>query len=89
MPRANRYILPGYVYHLTYRCHDRKFLLIDTLLWLLCASSVAEFRLHLNAALEEAIAKDQLKREPKWLESLAVGSQAFVGKIQNRVRNQQ
>ncbi len=27
MPRANRYILPGYAYHLTYRCHDRKFLL--------------------------------------------------------------
>ena len=27
MPRANRYILPGYVYHLTDRCHDQKFLL--------------------------------------------------------------
>jgi putative transposase len=27
MPRANRYILPGYVYHLTHRCHNRKFLL--------------------------------------------------------------
>jgi REP element-mobilizing transposase RayT len=27
MPRANRSILPGYVYHLTHRCHDRKFLL--------------------------------------------------------------
>ena len=27
MPRANRYILPGYTYHLTHRCHDRKFLL--------------------------------------------------------------
>jgi putative transposase len=27
MPRANRYILPGYVYHLTHRCHDRSFLL--------------------------------------------------------------
>ena len=27
MPRANRYILPGYIYHLTHRCHDRKFLL--------------------------------------------------------------
>jgi putative transposase len=26
MPRANRYILPGYVYHLTRRCHNRKFL---------------------------------------------------------------
>jgi putative transposase len=27
MPRANRYILPGYIYHLTHRCHNRKFLL--------------------------------------------------------------
>lgn len=27
MPRANRYILPGYVYHLTHRCHNGSFLL--------------------------------------------------------------
>jgi putative transposase len=27
VPRANRYILPGYIYHLTHRCHDRQFLL--------------------------------------------------------------
>jgi hypothetical protein len=27
MPRANRYILPGYVDHLIHRCHDRTFLL--------------------------------------------------------------
>jgi len=27
MPRVNRYILPGGVYHLTHRCHDRQFLL--------------------------------------------------------------
>jgi putative transposase len=27
MPRANRYVLPGHIYHLTHRCHDRKFLL--------------------------------------------------------------
>ena len=27
MPRANRYILPGYTYHLIHRCHNRKFLL--------------------------------------------------------------
>ncbi|TFH14068.1 MAG: hypothetical protein E4H02_10605 [Lentisphaerales bacterium] len=26
MPRANRYILTGYVYHLTHRCHNRSFL---------------------------------------------------------------
>jgi putative transposase len=27
MPRANRYFLPGYVWHITHRCHQRKFLL--------------------------------------------------------------
>jgi len=27
MPRANRYILPGYIDHLTHRCHDPTFLL--------------------------------------------------------------
>lgn len=27
MPRANRYILPGHVCHLTHRCHNRAFLL--------------------------------------------------------------
>ena len=26
MPRANRYILPGFTYHVTHRCHDRSFL---------------------------------------------------------------
>lgn len=27
MPRANRYIVPGAIYHVTHRCHDRKYLL--------------------------------------------------------------
>jgi len=27
MPRANRYFLPGYVWHITHRCHNREFLL--------------------------------------------------------------
>jgi REP element-mobilizing transposase RayT len=26
MLRANRYVLPGRIYHLTHRCHDRQFL---------------------------------------------------------------
>jgi putative transposase len=26
MPRANRYLVPGCIYHLTHRCHDREFL---------------------------------------------------------------
>lgn len=27
MPRANRFFLPGYVWHITHRCHQREFLL--------------------------------------------------------------
>jgi putative transposase len=27
MPRANRHFLPGYVWHITHRCHEKKFLL--------------------------------------------------------------
>lgn len=27
MPRSSDYLLPGYTYHLTHRCHDRRFLL--------------------------------------------------------------
>lgn len=37
MPRANRYFLPGQVWHLTHRCHEREFLLKfrrDRLAWL-------------------------------------------------------
>jgi len=27
MPRANRHYLPGHIWHITHRCHQRKFLL--------------------------------------------------------------
>ncbi|MEW6379328.1 MAG: transposase, partial [bacterium] len=27
MPRANRHYLPGYIWHITHRCHEREFLL--------------------------------------------------------------
>jgi hypothetical protein len=26
MPRANRHYLPGYVWHITHRCHQKEFL---------------------------------------------------------------
>ena len=37
MPRANRYFLPGYIWHITHRCHKKEFLLKyahDRKLWL-------------------------------------------------------
>ena len=27
MPRAHRYFLPGYLWHITHRCHQKEFLL--------------------------------------------------------------
>ena len=27
MPRTNRHFIPGYIWHITHRCHDRQFLL--------------------------------------------------------------
>ena len=27
MPRANRYFLPGHIWHITHRCHKKEFLL--------------------------------------------------------------
>ena len=27
MPRANRYFLPGQIWHITHRCHEKSFLL--------------------------------------------------------------
>ena len=29
MPRANRYFIPGQIWHLTHRCHKREFLLLQ------------------------------------------------------------
>ena len=58
---------------------------VDKLLWLLRVDRLEDFRANLKFCLAEKIAKDQLKREPKWTESLAVGSQEFVGAINARV----
>ncbi len=45
MPRANRFILPGYLYHVTHRCHDRRFLFHAAL-------DRAEYRRRLGEALK-------------------------------------
>ena len=42
-------------------------------------------RKNLEVSLAQRIAKDQLKREPLWTESLAVGSAAFLQKIEPQV----
>jgi putative transposase len=45
MPRANRYILPGQIYHLTHHCHDRR-----------CLFRFAKDRNGYRSRLREAVA---------------------------------
>ncbi|MFO1475596.1 MAG: transposase [Verrucomicrobiota bacterium] len=54
---------------------------LDRLCWRLCARNIQDVRRNLDFSLAERIARDKLKREPIWTESLAVGSSAFVSQI--------
>ena len=58
---------------------------VDKLLNLLGTDDAVSFRKNLDAALALAIEKRQLEREPRWTESVAVGSEAFVRAIQSQV----
>jgi hypothetical protein len=69
MARANRLRVDGGVFHVTHRCHNREFLLKE------------EVRKNLEVSLAERMARDQMKREACWTESLAVGSAGFVEKF--------
>ena len=74
-------MLPGFVYHLTHRCHDRQFLL-----------RFARDRNQYRYRLRQAVLRSEVSllfREPGWAEALAIGSEAFVGQMQARVRNRQ
>jgi REP element-mobilizing transposase RayT len=54
---------------------------LDRLCWRLAAADVEELRAHLEAALADSIARGQVKREPIWTESLAVGSAGFMERM--------
>ena len=61
----------------------------EKLLWWLRCEDPAEFRKHLNATLDEAMINDELRREAKWTESIAVGDRAYVEGIEQEVRGRQ
>lgn len=61
----------------------------DRVLELLGGVSEAEFRQHFEVLIHERIAKEELKREAKWTEAIAVGSERFVREIAERVRGRQ
>jgi putative transposase len=54
---------------------------LDRLCWRMRASTIHELGAHLERSLAEKIARDQLRREACWTESLAVGSKPFVESI--------
>jgi len=58
---------------------------LDRLCWRLGTDDVQEVRRNLEAALADAIARGELKREPIWTESLALRSAGFMEKIKPMV----
>lgn len=58
---------------------------LDRLLWIVRAPSLDEFRQHFERRIAESIGRGQLKREPMWTESVAVGSEAFVASLAPQV----
>jgi putative transposase len=62
---------------------------VDKLLWLLRCGGLAEFRQHLNTALEQALLSDELERQAKWTEAIAVGERTFVEAIEAQIRSRQ
>jgi len=62
---------------------------LDKLLPVLQSKSIDEFRAHFNRALDDAIINDELQRQAKWTEAIAVGDQAFVKAVEERIRGRQ
>lgn len=52
-------------------------------------ASLEEFQSHYEAQIQEAIAQHQFQREAQWTQSIAVGSEAFVREIADRIRGRQ
>lgn len=65
--------------------------LLDTekLLWLLRGSEMGEFRRNFQVSLEEAIINDELERQAKWTEAIAVGDRAYIEAIEQQIRGRQ
>ena len=58
---------------------------LDRLCWRLATGDLEEVRRNMEAALNDAIARGEVKREGIWTESLAVGSAGFAERIKPMV----
>jgi REP-associated tyrosine transposase len=63
-----------------------RLLALERLCWRLGTDDLGAVRKNLEAGLAEALAREQVRREPCWTESLVVGSTAFVGRMQPLIR---
>ena len=71
--------------------HRQRYRLVDLerLCWRLQVGSLDEVRKNLAASLADKIARDDVKREPTWTESLAVGSRRFVEEVKPLILSRQ
>ena len=87
MPRANRYFLPGYIWHITHRCHKKEFLLKfarDRQRKKLCdVTSLKDLQNQHREWVEQELMLDLSKRDEIWSESIAVGCEAFIDQVKN------
>ncbi len=62
---------------------------VERLCWRLGTDDLGAVRKNLEASLAEALAREQVRREPCWTESLVVGSAGFVSRMQPLIRCRQ
>ena len=62
---------------------------MEKLLWLVRSSELSAFQAQFNERLEDAIIHDELKRQAKWTQAIAVGDRVFIEEIERRVRGRQ
>ena len=62
---------------------------LERLCWRLGTEDLGTVRNNLEASLAEALAREQVQREPCWTESLAVGSAGFVEQVKPLILSRQ
>jgi putative transposase len=62
---------------------------LERLGWRLGTEDLEAVRRNLEASLAEALAREQVRREPCWTESLAVGSAGFVEAVKPLILSRQ
>src|SRR5690348_3523042 len=62
---------------------------LDRLCWRLTTDDLGAVQKNLETSLAEALAREEVRREPCWTESLVVGSTEFVGRMQPLIAGRQ